>query len=66
MAYVHCERHGPMTRARFTAAELRDAAKVATEARVVIRLERGEAAAEVKPVDLDKDKAQPTDGPEPW
>ncbi len=33
-----------MTRTRFTAAELRDAAKVATEARVVIRLERGEAA----------------------
>ncbi len=55
-----------MTASRFTAAELAAAAKVATEARVVIRLERGEAAAEVKPVDLEKDKRQPTDGPEPW
>ena len=47
--------------ARFTAAELRDAAKVATEARAVIRMERGGTAVEVKPVDLAETEADRLD-----
>lgn len=49
-----------MTRAAFTASELRAAARVATEQRAVIRMERGGMAIEVKPADLDmsEEKAQ--------
>ena len=47
-----------MTRAAFTASELRAAAMVATEQRAVIRMERAGTAIEVKPADVDTDKAQ--------
>lgn len=56
----------PMTLARFTAAELSAAAEVANKHRAVIRLERNGAVAEVKPVDLDRDKGQRQGEPEPW
>jgi hypothetical protein len=47
-----------MTRAAFTASELRAAAIVATEQRAVIRMERAGTVCEVKPADLDTEKAQ--------
>lgn len=47
-----------MTRAAFTASELRAAAIVATEQRAVIRMERAGTVCEVKPADLDEGKAQ--------
>jgi hypothetical protein len=43
-----------MTRAAFTASELRAAAIVATEQRAVIRMERAGTVCEVKPADLDR------------
>lgn len=57
-----------MTRAAFTASELRAAAMVATEQRAVIRMERAGTAIEVKPADLDRqdEKAQDRRQPEPW
>ncbi len=50
-----------MTAARITQAELRDAARVANDLRVAIRLQRGETVAEVKPVDLPQTEADKLD-----
>jgi hypothetical protein len=47
-----------MTRAAFTASELRAAAIVAKEQGVTLRMERAGTVCEVKPADPDTEKAQ--------
>ncbi len=50
-----------MTASRFTAAELSAAAKVAKADGVIVVLRRGDASAEVKPVDLPATEADRID-----
>ncbi len=50
-----------MTASRFTAAELAAAAKVAKADGVIVVLRRGDASAEVKPVDLPQTEADRID-----